>query len=109
MADYTMTQGDTLRSIEATLYGPDGAVIDLTGCTVKFLMRRQNSAVLKVQSLATIVTAAAGIVRYSPLSGDVDTPGLYLGRWKVNETASDKDLTVPNSNDFTIHIRPDVE
>lgn len=61
----------------------DGTAFDLSGSTVKFKMRAVGSATLKVNAAATVVSAAAGTVRYDWASADTDTAGDYLGWWEV--------------------------
>lgn len=67
-----------------------GVAKDLTGCTVKAKMRAVGSSTLKVDTAATIVSAAAGTVRYDWAALDVDTAGSYLFWWEVTTTASGK-------------------
>jgi len=78
----THFKGNRSPSITDTIR-VDGAVFDLTGSTVKFKMRLQPSGTLKVNAAATVVTAAAGTVRYDWQATDVDTVGLYLFWWEV--------------------------
>jgi hypothetical protein len=61
----------------------DNVAFDLTGSTVKFKMRLESSATLKVDTAATIVAPTAGTVRYDWAAIDVDTGGDYLGWWEV--------------------------
>lgn len=67
-----------------------GVAKDLTGCTVKFKMRAVGSSTLKVDAAATIVTPAAGTVRYDWAAADVDTAATYLVWWEVTTTATGK-------------------
>lgn len=73
-----LKKNDRLPVLRATLLGPTGAAVDLsTASSVRFRMRRRGASVLKVDALATVVDAAAGIVQYQWASGDTDTEGQY--------------------------------
>ena len=77
--------GDRDPSISETITVA-GEPFDLTGLTVRFLMRAIGSSTLKIDKAATIVTAAAGSVRYDWGVDDLDTPGFYLAWWEVTIT-----------------------
>lgn len=79
----------------------DGVAFDLTSSTVRFKMRAANSSTLKVDASATIVTAAAGEVRYDWAALDVDTAGDYLAWWEVTTGGKKQD-----QGEFWLEIRP---
>lgn len=68
----------------------DGEPFDLTGCTVKFQMRAEGSAVLVADAVASVLQTGVdpnfvdkGQVRYDWAAGDVDEAGDFLGWWHV--------------------------
>lgn len=81
MADVTITQGDTRPSLAATLTDGAGVAVSLVGATVRFLMEPIAGGALVVDAAATVVSPAAGTVRYDWVTADTDAPGLYLGKF----------------------------
>ena len=84
--------GDTQQTYSAILQAKNTAGVmtakDLTGLSVTFSMVNAATGVTKVSSqTATIVTAASGIVSYDFQAADVDTAGIYWGRFTVTQSA----------------------
>lgn len=84
----------------------NGVAADLTGWTVKFLLKAQTSTVFSDD--ATIEVAASGSVSYEPGADFPTTPGLYQQEWEATETATGKVLTFPSDNYNKIRILPDL-
>ena len=83
-ADFTIKQGDT-RPWNLVLK-ENAAAVDLTAASSVALYMRKRGAgsTNKIDgSAVTIVTAASGIVRYTPSSADVDTAGTFDAYFKV--------------------------
>lgn len=76
-------RGDAGTKIRATLLDRDGSPVDLTGCSVRFIMRAPSAAGAKVDAPAAIEDAAAGTVAYTWAASDLDTPGTYHAEWQV--------------------------
>lgn len=56
----------------------------MVGGTVTFSMKRKRTGTIKVNAAsAVIVSDIGGTVKYNWASGDVDTPGVYYGSFKV--------------------------
>ena len=116
-ADFRMQRHDRLPSIQATLSA------DLTGAaSVKFIMRPaigdpeapadwvpDFGVAATVNTTATIVTPASGIVRYDWLAIDTAVAGPYLGQWQVTWTSGSKPQTFPTDTYHTILIRADLD
>lgn len=61
-----------------------GGAIDLTGCTVKFLMTpAKGAATPKVSALAVVDDALEGLVHFEFAEGDTDTSGLFKTEWEI--------------------------
>ena len=84
---FEIRPGNTLAVLESILKrkGTDGvlAVRDLTGSTsVKFSMVNAATGVTTIdEEAATIVTANAGLVRFTFSEAQVATPGIYHYTW----------------------------
>jgi hypothetical protein len=74
---------DTLSPSLADTIKVSGEAFDLTDATVVFRMRAVNSATLKIDDDATVVSEEDGTVRYDWQEGDTDTEGDFLGWWRV--------------------------
>ena len=84
--------GDTQQTYSAILQAKNtsGVMVpkDLTGLSVTFSMVDAATGAMKVTNQpATIVTAASGIVAYDFASADVNTPGIYWGRFTVTQSS----------------------
>ena len=83
MSDLNFVQNDTAPSIFGTLTVL-GTPVDLTGAQgVRFQMRNVSSGRYTVDAPATVVTAAAGAVRYDLEDEDLRQPGAFIARWQV--------------------------
>lgn len=82
----------------------NGVAFDLTASTVKLRMRLETAAAadpLKIDTLATVVSAVAGTVRYDWAPGDVDTAGQYVAWWHVTLPST----KVQDSDEFQIIVQ----
>ncbi len=104
-SDFVIKQGNLLPVIEATLTDADGAAVDLTGATVKLVMRLVDADVATINASATPdpdQVAHKGVVRYVWQDGDTDVPGVYRAEW-VGEFAA-KPETFPNGSALVVKI-----
>lgn len=102
-SDFTLKANDRLPSIQATLSA------DLTTATsVKFIMKTATGNTVKVNTVATIVTPATGVVRYDWAAVDTATPGDYIAEWEVTWTGGKKQ-TFPTLNYHTVSILADLD
>lgn len=103
MSRITITRNDTKPKFIDALTLND-APIDLSGSTVKFLMKNESKS---VEGSATITSAVAGTVEYQPIAADVDTSGLYEQEWEVT-FGDGKILSVPNGEKNVVRIIDDL-
>lgn len=109
MADFTLKCHDRLPSIQAVL-SSGGAPVDLSpvGTAVNFIMRTEAGSTVKVNAAATIVTPAAGVVRYDWQAIDTDVPGKYVAEWQVTWPGG-KRQTFPTLTFHSVEIVQDLD
>ena len=80
----------------------NGVAFDLTGSTVKFLMRSalDPDGPFTVNRSATVVSPAAGTVSYAWQVGDTDLQGDYRGWWQVTLPSTE----TQDTPDFLVQI-----
>ena len=77
-------QGATLPLREDILQQQDRTPLDLTGATIIYELTKADATTPTVYASGTVLDAAAGRVRYTWQSGDLDVEGTYRERWIVN-------------------------
>lgn len=99
MADFELAEGDTTPALTATLNA------DLTGATVKLVLKNADATSEYLNKTATISSAADGKVSYTWAAADTSVPGDYVGEWQV--TFSDSTVKFyPTEGYFTVSITP---
>jgi hypothetical protein len=94
-------QGDTLPILEDTLKAA-GLPINLSGCTIRFIMKDGLDNTL-INKLGEIVNAAEGRVKYVWEGEDTHILGRFEGEWKITFPSGDE-ITVPNDKYIKILI-----
>lgn len=108
VADFTIKAHDRLPAIQAVLMS-DGVPVDLTTASgVKFILSLAVGSTPKVNTAATVVTAAGGVVRYDWAAVDTDTPGAYLGEWQVT-WADGRKQSFPTLTYHTVNVVADLD
>ena len=110
MSNFPIKKGDLVPAITATLMQQVGTAtpipIDLTtASSVKFAMST-NGGTPKVDAAATVVSAAAGTVKYTWAGTDTDTAGVYNAEWQIVWPSGKQ--TVPGSGYDKIVIEADI-
>jgi hypothetical protein len=107
VADAYVKRNDTQPVLERTLLDVDDAPVNLTGATVKFIMRKPGASTAKVSAAATVVTPLAGEVSYQWTGTDTDTAGTYNGEFEVTFSGGAKQ-TFPNDGHLKIEVVEDL-
>lgn len=104
---FNIKQNDTSPSIQTTLLDGNGLVVDITGnLGVTFHMRNAAGTVV-IDTAATVVTAASGVVRYDWIAADTATAGTFQAEFEV--TYSDGKIeTFPNASYIEVVITDDI-
>lgn len=103
---YRLKVGDRSPIFEASLKKSGGGALDLTGATVRFVMKPSGGGATKVDQPAEIVApATGGVVRYAQAAIDVDTPGFFDLEWQGID-AGGKPFTVPNDGADLVILTP---
>ena len=106
--DFHIKSGDTTPVITATLTDSAGAAVNLTGATVRFVMRKGGAATAKVAAAATVVSAPAGTVSYTWLAANTNDPGIYSACWEVTFSGGTIQ-TFPNAGYTSVAVLPDLD
>lgn len=111
MDPFTIKRGDTRPLLDATLSDDDGPV-DLTGATVRLVVRRATPRCGEVGALllkreCEIIDAAAGKVRYAWQPDDTATVGSYAAEFEVAFVGGGL-WTFPSAGYVAIIITPDL-
>jgi hypothetical protein len=103
MTTVNIKQNDTKGIFTDTLT-VDDVPVDLTGCTIRFLLRKPG---LTIAQPATITAPLVGKVSYQPVAGDVSESGKYQQEWEVTFGDS-RILTFPNGEYNVVVIEDDL-
>jgi hypothetical protein len=103
---FYIKQNDTSPSMLATLQDANGVAVDLASATVNFYMGNINGNI--VNSIATIVDAEAGQVRYDWAALDTSDSGMYQAEFEVVFIGGTKE-TFPNNDYISVVIKPDLQ
>jgi hypothetical protein len=106
MAFY-IKQNDTSPALQVTLKDGNGDVVNLTGCSVRFHMRKIGATSTKVDDAATISDPTGGIVYYNWSASDTDTVGSFEAEFEVTFIGGEIE-SFPNNKQFIVEITDDI-
>ena len=71
----------------------DDNFVDITGGTIRFKVKQINTTVNKINTICTITTPLQGRCKYTTISTDLNTTGVYDGELEV--TIGSQITTIP--------------
>lgn len=104
MPEVRMKSGDRLPILRMQLADSSGAAVDLTGATVSFVMGPRGGGLMTLTGVASVVTAASGVVEFAWGVGDLASAGVYEAEWRA--TWVNGRQTVPTSGYVIIVVEP---
>lgn len=116
MADFYIKKGDDEPALERVLEGVNGNPANLTGATVRFLMKRVGASTPKVDAECEIVedpeadppiTPEDGTVSYAWTGTDTDTAGEYDAEFEVTYAGGEQE-TFPSDSYLRIRVTRDL-
>ncbi len=103
---WNFKRGDNNCIARTQLVDENNAPVAISGAVVRFHMGVRGQAA-SVDSVATIITAATGIVQYSLTSGNLSVAGTFDAEWQV--TFANGDIqTFPSDRNDVIKITEQV-
>ena len=101
--DFVIKQGDTKPSFIQNLTDSTGAAINLTGSSVKLVVRALTGTDPLINASATILNAVTGQVGYSFSTTDSANAGTFMANWIITDSISAK-YSVPTDGYISISI-----
>ena len=103
---FTTKRGDFRAAIKASLKDTSGQPVNLTNCTVKFVMADLRGGV-KINRNAIIQDAVNGIVWFIFEANEVDEAGIFRGEFEATY-ADGRVETFPNEGYINVQINSDL-
>lgn len=85
---FYIVAGELTPTLDVALFDGDGRLVNLQGAEVEFTLYSLRGTI-RFSSPASVVSEE-GIVRHAWSSGQTDTPGRYLGRFRVTYSNLDE-------------------
>jgi hypothetical protein len=106
---HTIKQGDLFPPIDEIVKDENNVVVDVTGATIKFSMRKaRDPTSIKIALIAgSVINGPLGKIRYQPAGSDTDTPGTYEGEFQVTPAAGNA-MRVPTDGYITVVVEEKV-
>lgn len=108
MTDFWWKRHDTSPAIQVQLLDSTNSPVNVSGASVKFIMKLDGGVGPIVNAAASIINGASGIVAYTPIAADTATAGSYTAEWQVTFSGGGKQ-TFPDPGFNTVLITADLD
>ena len=108
---HQMKRGDLLPVLSGHARDPEtGDPVDLTGASLRFLMRARGAAQLAINATigATIINATQGQIAYVWQASETNVVSLYEAEFEAKFPGASKPLSIPNRGYIPVRIDPDL-
>lgn len=104
---FYIKENDTSPAIQITCQDYNDAAVDVTGASVRFIMKNLSTGNIVADGAGTIVDGVNGIVKYSWVAGDTNTPGDHDAEFEITY-ADTKVETFPNSGYIRVVVNEEL-
>lgn len=104
MSDLFIKQIDRLPVYQENILDTNGSYLNLSSLTTGYFIYKPYYSGTPVTGAAELISAASGLLQHSWTSGDVATPGLYMGEWRLSFSSGER--TYPMDGFITFEIQP---
>jgi len=104
---FYIKQNDTSPAIQRQCLDYADNPVNVTGASVRFLMRPVGDSTVKVTGVGSVVDGATGLVKYQWSTGDTDTTGDFEAEFEVTYTDGTVE-TFPNTTYIKVKITDDI-
>lgn len=106
MVDFQITQNDTYSALRGRCVDENGAIVDLTGATARFHMKKPGSDTPTIDAVAFIENEPNGVIVYAWEDGDTADSGMYMAEFEV--TYSDGGVETFPTKPLVVYIREEL-
>ena len=104
---FYIKQHDTSPAIGGICLDGAGAVVNVTGASVVFSMRRRAGEVLVNRAVGAVVLGVAGTVKYEWIAANTAITGLFEGEFELTYPSGAIE-TFPNNGYISIRVGDDI-
>ena len=106
---HIIKQSDLFPPIDEIVKDENNVVVDVTGATIAFSMRKaRDPTSIKINlAVGSVTNGPLGKIRYQMAGTDTDTPGTYQAEFRVTPAAGNP-MRVPTDGYITVVVEEKV-